>query len=271
MKTPTHIILALAIGAALFAAAGANAQGLPANPAGNAPTHTMLQEIPDPELATMRGRFMIGNNTVAYFGVSMLSSWITSGGQQLSGSLTLGMYFSDSGDRMPVITFTPTMNIVQGSPVTTPGPDGTTRSVNGAGLANVNGLVQGIQVAGDGNHAVNVTALDVRRGGSGPNPGEGTSAAPIDSRISSGGARVAIAFDPARGITMNLGVAGQGLVSQWIRSGSVGQMVQLTSDGQSVNNQLRLDLVLNNTVAPNRALRDASQAMLLSRLVSPGG
>ncbi|HET7932157.1 MAG TPA: hypothetical protein VFL63_12325 [Rhodanobacteraceae bacterium] len=271
MKLPTQLLLAMTAGAALAAGGHANAQTTAAI-ARPAPAHALLQEIPDPDLATMRGRFRIGNNTVAYFGVSMLSTWTTASGQALSGSLTLGMDFTDGHGAIPVITFTPTMNIVQGTAIPAPIPNGSSRTVDGAGLANVNGLVQGIQIAGSGNHAVNVTALDVRRGGGAPGSGDGTSATtPFDTQVSSGDASVAIAFDPAKGVSMNLGVAGQGMVSQWIRSGSVGQLVQLNSDGQAVSNQLRLDLVLDGAAAPNRALRDASQALLMSRLVGAGG
>lgn len=262
MQTRMLVSLTLAVVAALGVASTAHAAPAQAG--------RMLSEIPDPELATMRGRFLIGNNTVAYFGVTMASSWTTASGQTLDGSVILGMHFGPDG-QTPVITFTPTMNIVQGTPIPVAGTNSVTRTVDGSGLANVNGLMQGIQIAGDGNSAVNVTALRVAQGG---DPGSGTtnpSAGPFDSHIDSDGARVGVVFDPARGVSLTLGVDGQGLVSQWIRSGSVGQLVQLTSDGQAVNNQLRLDLVLGNTAASNVALRAASQAMLQARMVGSGG
>ncbi|MBN8735597.1 MAG: hypothetical protein J0H27_04965 [Xanthomonadales bacterium] len=271
MQTRTFLNLTLAIGAAFGVATHGLATERDAAATLPAPARSALSEIPDPELAAMRGRFVIGNNTVAYFGVTMASSWTTVGGQELNGSVVLGMHF-DHGDQTPVITFTPTMNIVQGTPLPATHTDGGTRSVDGSGLANVNGLVQGIQVAGDGNRAVNVTVLRVGQGTDGSTRDATASAtAPFDSQVSSGDARVAVAFDPGKGVSLVLGVNGQGLVSQWIRSGSVGQLVQLTSDGQSVNNQLRLDLVLGGAAQSNQALRAASQALLQSRLVGTGG
>lgn len=271
MQTRTFISFTLAIGAALGATSSAYALTWPEHAVTARQAAPMLREIPDPELATMRGRFMLGNNTVAYFGVTMASSWATSSGQVLNGSAVLGMQFGDKG-QAPVVTFTPTMTIVQGTSLPATGADNATRSVDGSGLANVDGLVQGIQVAGDGNRAVNVTALRIGHATDGVATGSATSTSgAYDAETSSDGALVAIAFDPARGVSLTLGVDGQGLVSQWIRSGSVGQLVQLTSDGQSVRNQLQIDLALDAAGTSNAAMQAASQALLQSRLVSPGG
>lgn len=263
MQTRMLVSLTLAIATTLGVASASHA-------AAPADAGRLLTEIPDPELATLRGRFLIGHNTVAYFGVTMASSWTTANGQQLSGSVVLGMQFGPDGP-IPVITFTPTMNIVSGAPVPAPGAGTVTRTLDGSGLANVNGLVQGIQVAGDGNRAINVTALRVTHGDP-PGAGMGTPGTDaFASHMEVDDARVAAAFDPVRGVSLTLGVKDQGLVSQWIRGGSVGQLVQLTADGQAVDNQLRLDLVLGGAdMASKQALRAASQALLQARMVSPG-
>jgi hypothetical protein len=268
MKNRTLTPLTLAV--ATLAVAGTGHAATPYAEAATRPAQAtpMLREIPDPELAAMRGRFMLGSNTVAYFGVTMASSWVTASGQALTGNAVLGMHF-DTGST-PVVTFTPTMNIVQGAPLPATSPSGGVRSVDGSGLTNVNGLMQGIQVAGDGNRAINVTALRVSQGtgGAGAMGSAGTAS---DTQLSSGDAHVAIAFDPAQGVEMTLGIAGQGLVSQWIRNSSVGQLVQLTADGQSVSNQLQLNLVLGGTAAAStQALRAASEALLQARAIGPG-
>lgn len=272
MKTRTHITLAAAIGIALAAASTGHAQALHGVTPAPAPAGSLLQQIPDPELSAMRGRFLIGNSSVAYFGVGMTSSWITASGQSLHGGVTLGLHFADSDANAPRITFTPTLNIVQGTP-TLPGNAGeATRSVDGSGLANVNGLLQGIQVAGDGNLARNVTALKVTRGHAGPNAHTpAANGTPFAEQLSADGAQVAVTFDPAHGVSLSLGVKDQGLVSQWIRTGNVGQLVQLTADGQSVQNQLQLDLVLHDAGSRNPALHDASRALLHARAFAPGG
>ncbi|TAN08338.1 MAG: hypothetical protein EPN38_02300 [Rhodanobacteraceae bacterium] len=271
MHTRTHKSLTLAIVATLLAAGGGYATAASAAPAvPSNRTASMLQEIPDPELATMRGRFIIGSNTVAYFGVTMASSWVTSSGQTLTGAAVLGMHFGAGST--PVITFTPTMNIVQGAAIPAASPGGVVRSVDGSGLASVNGLLQGIQVAGDGNRAVNVTSLRISQGA---DTGSAAAAAPASApgtmQMTSGDARVAIAFNPDDGVEMTLGIVGQGLVSQWIRNSGVGQLVQLTADGQSVSNQLQLNLVLGSAAASSQALHAASAALLQARAVGAGG
>ena len=44
-----------------------------------------LKEIPDPELGLMRGRYTVGGNNVAWFGVTMVSQWQASNGATLQG------------------------------------------------------------------------------------------------------------------------------------------------------------------------------------------
>ena len=60
-----------------------------------------MTEIPDPELATMRGRYTVGDHQVAWFGVSMISTWQTASGQTLQGTLSLGMDFAGTGRPAP--------------------------------------------------------------------------------------------------------------------------------------------------------------------------
>lgn len=151
-------LLAVAVGLSGLSAQ-ARALDAPAAP------HQGLSELGDEELADMRGRYTTDQGkTVAFFGVRMISTWQTQAGQMLQSSLALKMDF-DHGSGTPQISFEPTVNIMQaaqqvtGAVATT---DTTHRTVDGSGLNNVNGLVQGVQVAGDSNVASNVTQLNVR-------------------------------------------------------------------------------------------------------------
>lgn len=45
----------------------------------------------------MRGRYTVGGNTVAWFGVTMVSQWQAGNGAALQGALTLGMDFRGGG------------------------------------------------------------------------------------------------------------------------------------------------------------------------------
>lgn len=212
-----------------------------------------LHEIPDGELDLMRGRYIVGNNQVLWFGVSMITTWQTQAGQTVQGTLKLGMDFRNGS---PTISFTPNVNIgladVEASPVAGE------RSIDSAGLNNASGLVQSVQVAGDGNRAGNVTSLLVRdgdvpasaAGGAGADMEAGNRAATASARMDGHGAR----------LTIN--VAGQGVAEQWVRAGRVGQSIQIIGDGQQVSNRLQLELV--RQAMPTNALMMSSVARAIA-------
>lgn len=219
-----------------------------------------LQELPDTELNAMRGRYTVDDHTVAWFGVTMISTWQTASGQLLQGTLAFGMDFSH-GKGQPMLTFTPSVTLTRAdAPV--PMPATGTRSVDGSGLANVGGLLQSVQVAGDGNLASNVTRLTIRDGHApaASSTGTGTGGA----SLSDGDASVAVGFD-GQSAGVRLSIDGQGTVQQWIRNGSLGQSVQLAADGQSVSNRLEIDLVRQVSAANTPLALNVAQAIGLTR------
>ncbi len=219
-----------------------------------------LTEIPDPELGLMRGRYTVGGNNVAWFGVTMVSQWQASNGTTLQGSLTLGMDFRGGG--APKLSFQPSVHVTAAD---APLPDTHGRSVDSSGLANASGLVQSVQVAGDGNVARNVTTLTVREGGVSAALSDGA-----DSVSAQQGGASATAVLEGNQARLLLQVDGQGLVQQWIRNGSVGQGIALAGDGQIASNQLRLELV-RNAVGGNLPLsQNVAQAIALNRGMGPG-
>lgn len=217
-----------------------------------------LQEIPDAELGGMRGRYTVGGNAVAWFGVSMISTWQTADGQRLQGMLTLGMDFTKGG--APRVSFTPTVSITAAD-AALPDTHTSGREIDASGLANVGGLVQSIQLAGDGNRASNVLQLNVRDGGDAHEFGaEGASSA---STVG-GGASATASFN-GNAASIDLQIAGQGAVQQWLRSGSVGQSIQLMADGHDVGNRLQIDLVRQSVQANVPLVQNVAQAITLAR------
>lgn len=225
-----------------------------------------LTEIPDPELELMRGRYTVGGNSVAWFGVTMISTWTDAAGRTLEGGMTLGMDFTKGG-QVPVVSFTPVVSITDADaplPVTTAG----SRSIDGSGLANASGLLQSVQLAGDGNTASNLAHLRVREGTGAPDG----MAAPMyghDAVSRLGNASVLAGFDgdTAR---VKLQIDGQGAVEQWIRSGSVGQSIQLAADHQVAANRLQIDLVQQPLAAQAMLAQNVAQAMVTARGIGPG-
>ncbi|MBA0279635.1 hypothetical protein D7Y44_00630 [Stenotrophomonas maltophilia] len=246
-RRPLLLVLMLATPALpLLAAEGAPGRG--------------LKEIPDPELNLMRGRYTVGGNTVAWFGVTMVSQWQASNGATLQGALTLGMDFRSSGT--PKLSFQPSVHVTAAD---APLPDTQGRSIDSSGLANASGLVQSVQVAGDGNVARNATTLVVRDGAVPAATSDGAHSA--SARQAGISASAVLDGNQAR---LMLQVDGQGLVQQWIRNGSVGQGIALAGDGQAASNQLRLELV-RNTAGGNLPLsQNVAQAIALNRGMGPG-
>ena len=216
-----------------------------------------LHEIPDPELNLMRGRYTVGGNAVAWFGVTMISTWQTTTGQSLQGSMRLGMDFSKGGN-VPKVTFTPSVSITDAN---APLPATSGRSIDGSGLDNVAGVSQSVQVAGDGNRASNVMHLSVRNDGVVPT-GSGSVAG--NATAQSGDASAVASFD-GNAARLQLTIQGQGAVQQWLRSGSVGQGIQLTSDGQVVSNRLQIDLVRESMAGNLPLAQNVAQAITLNR------
>lgn len=216
-----------------------------------------LHEIPDPELNLMRGRYTVGGNAVAWFGVTMVSTWQTTTGQSLQGAMTLGMDFSKGGN-VPKVTFTPIVSITDAN---APLPDSSGRSIDGSGLNNVAGVSQSVQIAGDGNRASNVMHLNVRNDGVVP----GVSGSIAGNATAQSGDASAVASFDGNAARLQLTIQGQGAVQQWLRSGSVGQSVQLTSDGQLVSNRLQIDLVRGSMAGNLPLVQNVAQAITLNR------
>lgn len=290
-----------------------------------------IHEVADDELADMRGRYVAGNNTVLWFGVEMISTWQSSNGQTLQSTLTVGMDFSKNPNQ-PQVKFVPTVTITtigNALPASTTASN-ISRSVQSAGLANVSGLTQSVQIAGDNNAASNVTSLDIQSAGSAPTAGNSNAPAPasvsspnpnstpstasvdvtgstVNASSSTGhsgsasapptssGANVAI-NDTAPTVSTNTGTStatgrtarvgdasasstyannsaevalsinGQGSVSQWIRQGSLGQTIALTTDNQVATNQMIVTMVTQSVNASTSQLaHNLAQSLNLNR------
>lgn len=222
-----------------------------------------LAEIPDPELNLMRGRYTVGGNNVAWFGVSMVSQWHAANGSVAEGALTLGMDFRGGGNA-PRVSFIPSVRVTAADAAL---PGATTARIDSAGLANASGLVQSVQIAGDHNAARNTTSLLVRDGDV---PAGTTAAAPTSLLAQAAdGTRAGVSFDGQQA-RLQLQIDGVGQVQQWIRSGSVGQMIALAGDGQRAENRLQIELVRQGLAVNSPLSQNVAQAIALGRGIGSG-
>ena len=79
-----------------------------------------------------------------------------------------------------------------------------------------------------------------------------------------GDARAVASFD-GNAAQLRLNIEGQGAVQQWMRSGSVGQSIQLMADGQQVSNRLQIDLVRQSLAGNLPLAQNVAQAISLNR------
>ncbi|WP_374320625.1 hypothetical protein [Pseudoxanthomonas kaohsiungensis] len=277
--------LCIAIGLATAPAAlpaFAQAQALP-SPATTPATG--LTELTDEEMGDMRGRYTVSNNTVAWFGVTMVSTWQNQAGQQLTSSMKVTMD-ARTPDK-PVVRFQPHVSITTVD-VAPPSPDGQ-REIDNAGLANVTGVTQSIQVAGDDNAAHNVAKVTVRDqvpNGEGAAPAGAEPAASADvvpaiavpdpvalqatiATASAAGMNAVAQLD-GNAARVLLQIDGQGAVEQWINRSGMGQTIMLSSDGQTASNWMELDIVRNTSQARAGVAQNVAQAIALSRGIAVG-
>lgn len=267
--------------------------------ASTAPTASGLEELSDAELGTMRGRYTIGDNQVAWFGVKMISTWQSNMGQTLQGTLAVSMDFTQGA---PKVTFEPTVSITRADAPAPPlppsapnAPSTPSRSIDSRGLANVQGLVQSVQVAGDGNLASNTTHLSVTDGDSAPAATTGTATAtatataspatttattsavtaavqqqsashPAVSSAYGDGSSAVASFD-GHNADVLLTIDGQGAVAQWIHDGSIGQTIRLTGDYQWASNRMEIALVRQSMAANTQLAQNVAQSLALARSV----
>lgn len=250
------VATALMLGAGITPLQAASLPAIASNQPGKG-----LHDIPDPELNALRGRYTIGDNAVAWFGVQMISTWQTASGQTLQGTLAVSMDFNGH-QTQPRITFQPSVSITRADAVLPMPVNVATRSVDGSGLANVGGVLQSVQVAGDGNLASNVVKLNVSNSGvaSGTTSGSSQNSASAQQDDASATA----AFN-GKDASVQLDVNGLGSVQQWIRNGSLGQSVQLTADSQAVSNLMEIDLVRQTLAANAQLSQNVAQAISLAR------
>jgi len=267
--------LCIAIGLAAAPAAlpaWAQAQAVPSPAQDDSSPGSGLVELTDEEMGDMRGRYTVDTNTVAWFGVTMVSTWQNQAGQQLTSQLKITMDVSQP--EQPKVTFQPHVSITHVD-APSPVPSGQ-REIDNAGLANVNGMVQSVQIAGDGNVASNTARVSLRESDEPPSasPQVADVAASTSTALATASApgMSAVASLEGNAARVLLQIDGQGAVEQWISGSGMGQTIQLAADSQQASNWLELDLVRHpaQTQARSALGQNVAQAIALSRGIAIG-
>ena len=200
-------------------------------------------ELTDEELGSLRGRY-IGGNQITYFGVEMYTQVTNASGQITTAGLSFSTDISATGIR-PTVTIYHSSSAGDG----TSSASGNVASINSAGVNNINGVSQSIQVAGDLNTASNDLGIDIS---SSPGNPDSLFANIGGTRLSlDGPGAQSIIGDAGTTTTFSLNKTGFGYtvvlpgdieVSQNVRNGAlnqangISQQVQISSSQYQVNN-----------------------------------
>lgn len=211
-----------------------------------------MQEVSDGDLGHMRGKFA-SNDRVTYFGVEMVSQWLTSAGNLVTAGANLTIDFKGAGGGTPTVQYVPTVTIVQQGQNAPTALNGNTNIVSGgAGLANVNGVSQSIQVAGQLNDIKNgidvqVDITSIAQGGNVANAMQGQAGALSATGDDGTVATVTLANNS---IGVSVVVPGQGQVLQQIRNQGMFQSARIGGDLNQIHNAITMHIGLN-TAAGN--------------------
>lgn len=113
----------------------------------------MIRELADTELRQLRGRFVPSENLQVFFGIKMQSQWQSADGSQYRGGMVFGF---GQGQPVPTTQFYAYQSDAA-APGSEPGAQGAQHSTGG--LANITGVVQANQLAGDGNSSRNMASV----------------------------------------------------------------------------------------------------------------
>lgn len=211
-----------------------------------------MQEVSDGDLGHMRGKFA-SNDRVTYFGVEMVSQWLTSAGNLVTAGANLTIDFKGAGGSTPTVQYVPTVTIVQQGQNTPTALNGNTNIVSGgAGLANVSGVSQSIQVAGQLNDIKNgidvqVDVSSIAQGGNVASAMQGQAGALSATGDDGTVATVTLANNS---IGVSVVVPGQGQVLQQIRNQGMFQSARIGGDFNQIHNAITMHIGLN-TAAGN--------------------
>ncbi|MEO8598689.1 MAG: hypothetical protein ABI656_02545 [bacterium] len=197
------------------------------------------ETISEAQMANVAGKFTVAGDVVG-MQLNMVSSWQAGNGQKLEGTATLAIGLPNNGQSGYSITQASASGTNAPDMAGTPNASGNVKG--SAGLNKINGASQVIQVAGNGNGASNLTAIEVTSGNLSVPTRNGSSSATYRANNGSE-AQVDIvnnSISVQLKMPSNTGIAQQNV--NIANSGNIHQNIQIASSNQHVINQLQLQI-----------------------------
>ncbi|MGV8898818.1 MAG: hypothetical protein ACOH2B_06205 [Burkholderiaceae bacterium] len=197
--------------------------------------------VTEAQMADVAGKFTVAGDVVG-MQLNMVSSWQAGNGQKLEGTATLAIGLPSNGQPGYSITQASASGSETSAPDIAGIPNASGNVKGSAGLNNINGASQVIQVAGNDNGASNLTAIEVTSGNLNMPTGNSLSNATYRA-INGSVAQVDIvnnSISVQLKMPNNTGVAQQNV--NIANNGNIHQNIQIASSNQRVINQLQLQI-----------------------------
>lgn len=209
--------------------------------------------VPDSVLAKMVGKGVIGGRIV-YFGVQMQTNWTAPGDQgTLQGNLNVAL---NSNNNM----FVPTITYSVRNGQLPQNSDNPGSMIDGAGLSNIKGVSQGIQIAGQGNGVQNGMSLNIVKG-TPTSTNVGTTWTPGTTTEQQGDVTMTVQPGQLSMLISN----GVNTVQQGIGAAGAYQLAQIASNGNIVSNEMHMTLGMD-TAASHTVSQQQLQSLLQNAL-----
>lgn len=201
----------------------------------NAGTIFQPVELSNAELSQLRGRYVLPDRVI-HFGVTMNSVWQNSSGQALGAMVSLRV----DGGAQPSLHVSFIDQPGNGTAVAA----GTGQIIGGAGLNNIDGIVQSVRTAGDFNDAQNDLSIVVTQGNGtlAPAVGESWNGAGTFSNDAGN----VVVRNHAGGLQIALQASGQGTSHQQIGGSGISQQANISGGLNMVRNMAALTVALRD-------------------------
>lgn len=205
-------------------------------------------EVPEHELAEMRGRYALPNGIVS-FGVVMQSQW---NGPQGQLAAKVGLQFRHN-------SALPVLNVDLQESGQGQAPTGLGQVSGGNGLNSAQGVVQSVRIAGDGNRGLNDVQIHILRGGQAGEPG--TSSGALNQSVEGALGRAEVIAKNG-GLQISIDAGSLGRTQHSIGSGGIRQNTAISGQQQAVSNLAALQVVLRERGATDSMALQGVMAQL---------
>lgn len=220
---------------------------------------TRYPMLNDLSLSRIRGKYVSGANVV-YFGLQLVSHWQDAQDNWINIDSNIGINLNQQNDPFSFHIRNWSTTGGQFEFGSSSYPD---HSIQGQEPGQSNGVLQSIQIAGDGNQVNNWAQLQVGPVGSfTPLSGPETGVISPHLVVCQGGINIGSVNVSPNGVSLSINLPGMGNLSQNLGAGGISQAAQVLSNTNQIFNQLTMQV----GTASNNSAAGQQMSLILQRL-----